>query len=63
MTRRTTTPKPLPPLAAALSAEAHLLATADPMERPVDALGVGGVLRLMRAAAQTQQPLPRRAVA
>jgi hypothetical protein len=40
----------LPPLAAALSAEAHLLATGDPMERPVDALGLAGVMRLMRAA-------------
>jgi hypothetical protein len=54
---------PLPPLAAALSAESHLLATGDPMERPVDALGLAGVMKMLRPAPQAQQPLPRRAVA
>jgi hypothetical protein len=37
---------PLPPLAAALSAEAHLLATLPPTDRPSDMLGMAGVLRL-----------------
>jgi hypothetical protein len=42
-----TTLPTLPPLAAALSAEAHLLATLPPAVRPPDMLGMGGVLRLM----------------
>ena len=46
-------PKPLsalPPLAAALSAEAHLLASLPPDVRPPDMLGMAGVLRLMGLA-------------
>jgi hypothetical protein len=38
---------PLPPLAAALSAEAHLLSTLPVDGRPPDVLGIAGVLRLM----------------
>lgn len=41
--------RPLRPLAAALAAEAHLLATADPTERRPDMLGFAGVYRLMVA--------------
>jgi hypothetical protein len=37
----------LPPLAAALSAEAHLLATCPPDGRPPDRLGFAGVMKLM----------------
>jgi hypothetical protein len=38
---------PLPPLAAALSAQAHRLATLPPDERPPDMLGMAGAFRLM----------------
>jgi hypothetical protein len=38
---------PLPPLAAALSSEAHLLATLPPDARPSDMLGIAGAFRLM----------------
>ena len=41
----------LPPLAAALSAEGHLLATLSPDERPPDMLGMGRVIKLMALAA------------
>ena len=37
---------PLPPLAAALSAEGHLLATLLPGQRPPDMLGMAGVIKL-----------------
>ena len=48
---------PLPPLAAALSAEAHLLATLSPDERPSDMLGMAGAFRLMalKDAARTRK--------
>jgi hypothetical protein len=42
---------PLPRLAAALSAEGHLLATLSPDERPPDVLGMARVLKLMALAA------------
>jgi hypothetical protein len=42
-----TTLPSLPALAAALSAEAHFLATLPPAIRPPDMLGMAGVLRLM----------------
>jgi hypothetical protein len=47
----------LPPLAAALSAEAHLLATLPPDERPPDMLGIAGAFRLMalKDAARTRK--------
>jgi hypothetical protein len=43
---------PLPPLAAALSAEAHLLATLLSDERPPELLGMGRVMKLMALAAE-----------
>jgi hypothetical protein len=48
-----TPPKPLPelpPLAAAVSAEAHLLATLNPDARPPDMLGMARVMLLMATA-------------
>jgi hypothetical protein len=42
---------PLPRLAAALSAEGHLLATLSPDERPPDVLGMARVIKLMALAA------------
>jgi hypothetical protein len=42
---------PLPPLAAALSAEGHLLAALSPDERPPDVLGMARVIKLMTLAA------------
>jgi hypothetical protein len=48
-------PRPLPalpPLAAALSAEGHLLATMPPDARPTDMLGMAGVMRLMALAGE-----------
>ena len=42
---------PLPPLAAALSAEAHLLATLPSDERPPDVLGMARVMKLVALAA------------
>jgi hypothetical protein len=42
---------PLPRLAAALSAEGHLLATLSPDERPPDVLGMPRVIKLMALAA------------
>jgi hypothetical protein len=42
---------PLPRLAAALSAEGHLLATLSPDERPPDVLGMARVMKLMALAA------------
>jgi hypothetical protein len=44
-------PQRLPPLAAALSAEGHLLATLPPDERPPDVLGMARVIKLMALAA------------
>jgi hypothetical protein len=48
---------PLPPLAAALSAEAHLLASLPPDERPPDMLGMAGAFRLiaLKDAARTRK--------
>jgi hypothetical protein len=43
---------PLPPLAAALSAEGHLLATLPPDGRPPDMLGMAGVMKLMTLATE-----------
>jgi hypothetical protein len=54
-------PRPLPSLAAALSAEAHLLATLPPDERPPDLLGMARVMKLAALAAQHAKP--ERAVA
>jgi hypothetical protein len=42
---------PLPPLAAALSAQGHVLATLSPDERPPDLLGMARVIDLMALAA------------
>jgi hypothetical protein len=42
---------PLPPLAAAMSAEAHLLATLPPDQRPPDLLGMARVMKLVALAA------------
>jgi hypothetical protein len=42
---------PLPRLAAALSAEGHMLASLPPDERPPDMLGMGRVIKLMALAA------------
>jgi hypothetical protein len=39
--------RPLPPLAAALAAEGHLLATLPPDGRPPDMLGMARVMKLM----------------
>jgi hypothetical protein len=47
---------PLPPLAAALSAEAHLLATLPSDERPPDVLGMARVMKLMALAAEHAGP-------
>jgi hypothetical protein len=44
--------RPLPPLAAALSAEGHLLATLPPDGRPPDMLGMARVMKLMTLAAE-----------
>jgi hypothetical protein len=44
--------RPLPPLAAALSAEGHLLATLPPDGRPPDMLGMAGVMKLMTLATE-----------
>jgi hypothetical protein len=44
--------RPLPPLAAALSAEAHLLATLSPDARPPDVLGMARVMKLSTQAAK-----------
>ena len=46
---------PLPRLAAALSAEGHLLATLSPDERPPDVLGMARVVKLMALAAGPEQ--------
>ena len=46
----TTTLLSLPPLAAALSAEAHLLASLPPDVRPPDMLGMDRVMRLAALA-------------
>jgi hypothetical protein len=48
--------RPLPPLAAALSAEAHLLATLPPDERPPDMLGMARVIKLMTLAGEHGGP-------
>jgi hypothetical protein len=45
----------LPPLAAALSAEGHLLATLPPDERLPDVLGMARVIKLMALAARPEQ--------
>ena len=45
-------PKALPPLAAALSAEGHLLASLPSDARPPDMLGMAGVMKLMALAAE-----------
>jgi hypothetical protein len=53
------TPQPLPtlpPLAAAMSAEAHLLATLPPDECPPDVLGMARVMKLMALAAEHAGP-------
>jgi hypothetical protein len=42
---------PLPPLAAAMSAEGHLLAALSPDERPPDVLGMARVIKLVALAA------------
>jgi hypothetical protein len=52
---------PLPPLAAALSAEGHLLATLSSDERPPDVLGMARVMKLAALAAEHAKP--ERAVA
>jgi hypothetical protein len=46
---------PLPPLAAALSAEGYLLATLSPDERPPDVLGMTRVIKLMALAARPER--------
>jgi hypothetical protein len=46
-------PPPLRPLAAALSAEGHLLATLPPDQRPPDMLGMARAMKLMALAADT----------
>ncbi len=48
--RKPVTLPSLPPLAAALSAEAHLLASIPPDVRPPDILGMGGVMILAALA-------------
>jgi hypothetical protein len=53
--------RPLPPLAAAMSAEAQLLATLPPDERPPDVLGMARVMKLVALAAEHTGP--ERAVA
>jgi hypothetical protein len=47
---------PLPPLAAAMSAEGHLLATLSPDERPPDVLGMARIIQLMALAAAHAEP-------
>ena len=47
---------PLPPLAAALSAEGHLLATLPSDARPPDMLGMARVMKLMAMAAEHTGP-------
>jgi hypothetical protein len=44
--------QPLPPLAAALSAEGHMLARLPPGERPPDRLGMARVMKLMALATE-----------
>jgi hypothetical protein len=44
--------RPMPPLAAALSAEGHLLASLPPDGRPPDMLGMARVIKLMNLAAE-----------
>jgi hypothetical protein len=48
--------RPLPPLAAAMSAEAHLLASLPPEGRPPDLLGMARVVKLMALAAAHAKP-------
>ena len=46
----------MPAHAAAMSAEAHLLATLPPGERPPDVLGMARVIKLMTLAAEHAAP-------